>query len=138
MSDTAQTVIWSLGEVEETGKTHEKYFWLVPGKESLADRLDEIIVRLGLQSRLTGLFQMTKPRWFGFWIDSPLSQAQCSLLYDICIELSKKSPRYRDNIREFVEALGIARHSNLPLHVRLSAPGHSDFGFYRPVPRQRD
>jgi Zn ribbon nucleic-acid-binding protein len=108
----------------------------LPGKESLAERLDEVINRLNLQPLLYEAFAVKRPVpgpgswWFAFWMDSPLNLQQCSVLYLLFAELSKKSPLYRDRIAPFLASLQIAGEGTLPLNVSLEPPGHVDFGWY--------
>lgn len=136
MSDTSQAMVWSLG-AEDTEAYQSGYLDLpyLPGKESLAERLEEVITRLDLLSKLYEAFPINRPArswwawWFGFWMDSPLNKQQCSVLRDLFTELSKKSPLYRDHIAPFLIALQLARDTDVFLHVKLGPPGHADFGW---------
>jgi hypothetical protein len=125
MADTLQTVHWSLG----TDGRNSGELWLPEGLESHEKALWESIRRLGLEQRLRSAFQVTRPLWYGLWIDSPLTATQCSLLRDVFRETARLVPRYRRHIEDFARALADSTGTGEPLHVELTPPGHVDFGW---------
>ncbi len=111
------------------------YLGTWPYSGNLHRRLWEIIQQRNLEDRLRSLFPVTRPLWFGFWIHSPLSQRQCEFLFELLIQgVWRLDHPGRSEERHFLNALEAAIRSNLPLHVRFSAPGHTDFGLYREFP----
>jgi hypothetical protein len=125
MADTLQTVHWSLGDDGHRSGD----MWLPQGRRSLEEVLRESIRRLGLEQRMRSAFQVTKPLWYGLWIDSPLTATQCSLLRDVLKEAARLVPSYGEQIEDFTRALADSTEIGEPLHVELAPPGHVDFGW---------
>ncbi|TWU06384.1 formylglycine-generating enzyme family protein [Stieleria varia] len=130
---------------------------LHPHSEQLDELLWETIRLHGLEDRLRVSFKVTNPLWFGFWIDSPLNRQQCEFLLDL---LPRSLPRlwgndesgndveaifdvdqfvfsdfdpadhYGNQFRAFFHALQSSIQWELPLHVKLAPPGHTDLGYY--------
>jgi Zn ribbon nucleic-acid-binding protein len=125
MSDTIQTVRWSLG----TDSHLSGQLWLPEWRESIEDVLWKAIRRLGLEERMRAAFHLTAPLWYGLWIGSPLTAAQCSLLRDVLTEAAQIVPSYREHIDEFTRALAESVETREPLHVELTPPGHVDLGW---------
>jgi hypothetical protein len=89
MSDTIQTVRWTLGaDSRQSGE-----FWLPDWRKPIEDVLWESIRRLGLEERMRTAFHVTVPLWYGLWIGNPLTAAQCSLLHDVLTEAARLVPR---------------------------------------------
>jgi hypothetical protein len=137
MADTCGVMTWTLGEEgNQSYRSGSLDLPYLPGKESLTERIDEIINRLDLLPQLYEAFGVKRPVpspgawWFAFWMDSPLNLQQRSVLYLLFAELSKKSPLYRDRIAPFLASLQIAGEGTLPLTASLGPPGHVDFGWY--------
>ena len=115
----------------------------------------QTVDQAGLREPLESAFQITTPIWYGFWIDSPLSIEQCRVLSQLfyrAVELlrdesselmnhpsldkrfyfsdfdpvASKSAEYE----HFIRALQSSIENQIPLHVHLSPPGHTDCGFY--------
>jgi len=136
---------------------HESLDVMYPHSEELDALLWETIRLRGLEERLRACFRVTKPLWFGFWIDSPLRRTQCELLLDllpyalprlwgkdeakndvepvfdpnqfVCPDFDP-SEYYGKEFSAFFAALRTAINWELPLHVHMAPPGHTDFGFY--------
>jgi hypothetical protein len=125
MSDTFQAVHWSLG-----GVTHPSgHFFLHDWREPREDVLWASIRQLGLERAMRSAFQITKPLWYGLWIDSPLTLTQCSLLRELFAEVARRVPAYAKYIEEFTRALAHSIGSREPMHVGLDPPGHVDMGW---------
>ena len=125
MSDTIQSVRWSL----ETESDTAEHMWLPPGHERPNDLFWESVRRTGIESQLRDAFQVTDPLWYGFWIDSPLSQTQCQILSTLFTDLVSLVPRYRDRLEAFIDALNRSLETAEQLHVELTPPGHVDMGW---------
>ena len=91
-----------------------------PTSEELHRWLEERVDALGIETELSSLFQSTKPRWFGLWIDSPLSSQQRAVFSKLFGALDED-----EEFAHFHKALS----SQLALHVSLSPPGHADLGW---------
>jgi len=103
--------------------------WLPPGRERPNEVIWEAIRRTDLESRLRDAFEFTDPLWYGFWIESPLTQHQCSLLYQLFSNVVANVPRYHDHLSEFIDALKRAGETGGELNVELASPGHVDLGW---------
>jgi Zn ribbon nucleic-acid-binding protein len=103
--------------------------WLPHGGERPNDLLWESIRRTGTESQLRDAFQITDPLWYGFWINSPLSETQCRVLSTLFTDLIAKVPRYRDRLEAFLDALSRSLSTAEQLHVELLSPGHVDMGW---------
>jgi formylglycine-generating enzyme required for sulfatase activity/Zn ribbon nucleic-acid-binding protein len=136
---------------------HQSLDVLHPYSEELESLLWETMRLHGLEGRLRSCFQVTRPLWFGFWIDSPLRREQCELLLEL---LPRALPRlwgkdesgesvepvfdpgqfvfsdfdpsehYGNEFHAFFRALKAAMDWELPLHVSTAPPGHADLGYY--------
>ena len=130
---------------------------MYPSSSSLDELLWKVIERYDLEDQLRDAFQLTDPLWFGFWMDSPLDRKQCRCLLDL---LSKALPQlwekpeddpaaepvfadvsfafsgfnpaktYGREYAAFFKALEVSLQANLPLHVHIPPPGHTDMGCY--------
>lgn len=109
--------------------------------EELQEQLDRLIDRLGLAPKLDAIFPKTSLQWFRFWIHSPIPTEGAALLQQLLEAVYEEDDQtYRSSGRPdygqqadldaFVKALGRSISSNIPLHVSLSPPGHTDFGWY--------
>jgi hypothetical protein len=106
-----------------------------PGSEELDARLVEIISRMRLGSEVATAFPQTKPIWYGLWARSPIPTKSLPLLRTLMSELARvASNRDRDQLNVFVQAIDLSLNRNLNLHVKLGAPGHSDFGYLTTFP----
>src|SRR4051812_8339290 len=121
MSDTIQTVRWSLGGDDQDPRHH-----LWPSFDDAA--LWASIRSTAIESQLRAAFQITDPLWYGFWIDSPLSQAQCRLLSILLTDLRSEISGRQDDVPPFLDALNRSMNSGVHLHVELAPPGHVDMG----------
>lgn len=109
--------------------------------KELEEQLDRLIDRLGLAPKLDAIFPKTRLQWFRFWIHSPIPPEGAALLQQLLEAVYEEDDQsYKSSGRSdygqqadldaFVKALGRSVRSNIPLHVSLSPPGHTDFGWY--------
>jgi hypothetical protein len=84
----------------------------------------------GLADEFSAAFLRTNPLWYGLWVSDPLSTAQLRLLPRILQRVAVGSAE----LKQFLRACGLALEYGLELHVRMSPPGHVDFGFYSVFP----
>ena len=54
-----------------------------PNSQELDEQLWKIVQEHNLETRLRAAFPVTRPLWYGFWIESPLRRLQAELLYDL-------------------------------------------------------
>jgi hypothetical protein len=99
------------------------------GGKSQDDVLWDLIRRTGSEAKLQSAFQVTRPLWNGFWIDSPLNRQQCLFLHELLAKVDEEMPRNRDRLQEFLAALDHAIKTGEPLNVSLAPPGHVDLGW---------
>lgn len=125
MSDTIQMVCWFLGDDER----RQGNLWLPWGIESPEDVLWKAVRRLGLEQRIRSAFQVTRPLWYGLWIQSPLTAGQCLLLRAMFAEAVQLAPNYQKHVEDFQRALSDSIDMGQPLHVELIPPGHVDLGW---------
>src|SRR5579871_5040504 len=125
MSDTIQTVRWNLGKKIDVAER----MWL-PDDVHVRERPNELlwqsIRRTGIESQLRRAFRVTDPLWYGFWIDSPLSDAQCRVLLARFTDVGAAVPQYRDPLKSFLDAIARSIETAEQLHVELTPPGHVD------------
>lgn len=57
-----------------------------PRSPELDARIGEAISATGTEAELAAAFQVTAPRWYGFWISSPINPPACRLLYRVLRE----------------------------------------------------
>ena len=105
-----------------------------PDSSEFDEQLWAIVGRRNLESRLRSEFHVTTPLWYGFWIESPLKRPQVALLYELLGAACGQSARLDRDLVHFVNALGIAVEWELPIHVSIGPPGHTDFGVYTVFP----
>ena len=109
--------------------------------KELQEQLDRLIDRLGLACKLDSIFPQTRLHWFRFWIHSPIPIEGAPLLQQLleavyqedaqAYQSSGRSDRGQQaDLRAFVKSLERSVGSNIPLHVNLTPPGHTDFGWY--------
>jgi len=112
------------------------YLEVWPNSEELEDLLWEVIRNRGLEDRLRNAFQVTKPLWYGFWIESPLRRRHAEVLlelFEAACEHDSDQDRDDGSIH-FIHALKAAINWELPLHVSLAPLGHTDLGWYTVFP----
>ena len=105
-----------------------------PDSSELDERLWQIIRERSLEDRLYSAFLVTTPLWYGFWINSPLQRPQVEVLHEVLTGLCGDSRRIDEDLVPFVKALKVALAWELPLHVSIGPPGHTDFGYYTVFP----
>jgi len=96
----------------------------------LESSIASAIQRQGLEGEMDKAFVRTSPRWYGFWIYSPLGRTQCELLLKVITHVLDPS----DEDRRFWLALKIAAEYGLPLHAAINPHGHTDFGHHTIFP----
>jgi hypothetical protein len=103
--------------------------------------LESVISRLGISAKLDSVFPPAHRHWFRFWIESPIPPEGAALLrqlFEAIYEDEMQKPGASANpdsdkrigLRLFINALYRSLKSNIPLHVNLTPPGHTDFGWY--------
>jgi transposase-like protein len=123
------------------------FFYLSLCSEELQKQLDRLIADLRLASKLNSLFPQTKLHWFRFWIQSPLPPDGVPLLQQLFAAVydeekqerakqrSQSTQSYRcvdphSDLNDFVKALERSRSANIPIHVNVTPPGHTDLGWH--------
>jgi formylglycine-generating enzyme required for sulfatase activity len=101
-----------------------------PDSEELEAELREKIHSKSLEESVARLFASTTPLWYGFWIESPLRRPHCELLLELLEGTDDPNEKRDADVLQFLAALRAAIDWELPLHVEMAPPGHTDFGFY--------
>jgi hypothetical protein len=107
--------------------------------------LDDVINRLGIGARLDSIFPQTRLHWFRFWIHSPIPPEGAALLRQLFQAIRDDDAQkpgtsanpdsgQRVSLGLFIAALDRSLKSNIPLHVHLGPPGHTDFGYCTTFP----
>jgi hypothetical protein len=105
-----------------------------PNSEELETELRDQVRLKALEAEVARLFRRTTPLWYGFWIDSPLRRPQCALLLALLEGTEDPDDERDDELRHFLAALRAAVDWELPLHVAMAPPGHTDLGWYTVFP----
>ncbi len=105
-----------------------------PDSEELENELRETIRLKGLEDDVARLFPSTRPLWYGFWIGSPLRRPHCELLLELLDVPAESADEWDGGQRHFLAALRSAVDWELPLHVEMAPPGHTDLGMYTVFP----
>ncbi len=105
-----------------------------PDSEELEAELREKVRLRGLEAQVARLFARTTPLWYGFWIESPLRRPQCEVLFTLLEGTDDPGETRDEDLRHFLAALRAAVGWELPLHVEMAPPGHTDFGWYTVFP----
>ncbi len=105
------------------------YIYINPELRQLDKQLREIAERQGLVERIHKSFVVTSPLWYGFWIESPLSNSQCQLLRELFKTFHKAAGPFTQEAAGFLRALTVSIDHEIPLHVSLAPPGHIDLGW---------
>jgi hypothetical protein len=101
-----------------------------PDSPELESSLSQVVAASSLDDGVGSAFVPTSPIWYGLWVNSPLSQNQCRLLLKVLSGIELLTSRDRRILPALESALAHA----LPLHVDLTALGHTDFGVYTEFP----
>ena len=92
--------------------------------------LDEVmcflIESLRLRERFERAFLVTKPRWYGLWVNSPLTLDELDILRRIIPDASIR----RRDVRQFQQACALALAHDIRLHVKLPPPGLTHLGMH--------
>jgi hypothetical protein len=94
-----------------------------PADPAVDAALHAVIAAKGLRRRFEAAFPKTKPIGYRLWIASPLGAEQL----DVLAEVLPDGGGSNDPV-VFRRACGLASEHRIPLHVRMSPPGHTDFG----------
>lgn len=116
-----------------------------PDSRETEEQLQRIISRLGLAREMAERFPATTPVWYGLWAVSPVPVASLPLLRLLLGEMLGEDRRdtklqsraHQSQFRDFeklIAAIDIAEAKKLPLHVKLTPLGHTDFGIYTIFP----
>jgi hypothetical protein len=81
-------------------------------------------------------FPVTRPAWYGLWINSPLDEQQAALLLDI-LATANASARFGPEFSTLQAGLQAAVQHNLRLHVTLYPPGRVEGVWWRLAPHCR-
>lgn len=127
MADTGICVVWSL-QNETADHTEQSGFFSLYPDQDLEETLWDAIEEQNLHAQLQAEFQITRPLWYGLWLGSPLSRRQSTVLYKLFSDVAGQSLLYRRELRPFLAALHHASEGRGQLNVRLTPPGHTDFG----------
>jgi hypothetical protein len=73
---------------------------------------------------------VTKPRWYGLWLDSPLSAEQLMVCFLVLTNAPIADERCRAAMRELQTALNAAFNAGYRLHVQLYPGGHVAGGWW--------
>jgi hypothetical protein len=92
------------------------------------EAFEEAAGRSNTQASLLEHFPQTNPRWYGLWIDSPLSPVQCRILLTFFSAAGDRGDSVDWNW-DITVPLRSAASEGIPLYVEASPPGHSDLGF---------
>jgi Zn ribbon nucleic-acid-binding protein len=103
-----------------------------PASPELEARIVEAIERTGAGAEMANAFVETSPRWYGFWINSPISPQSARLLHQVLVAGDIASMA-RDG-EAFVLGLHAAAEHSLPMQVNFHPPGHLDLGIYTAFP----
>jgi hypothetical protein len=137
MADTVSSVKYSLHPFRNVPLT--EHFdqglagWLVmPGGEreqQIENELWQLIKDRGVEPAVRENFHVTSPLWYGFWIDSPLTREQSSILHELLSEIEMSSAWHKKELEQFLRTLKTAVDNDRPLYVKSSPPGHCDIGW---------
>jgi hypothetical protein len=86
------------------------------------EQIERTIDACGLADDYSRLFSTTRPRWFGFWMSSPVTVEQTSFLA-IVFEKLKLDHDSDTCMKSLLAGLCVARDRNLPLHARIYPRG---------------
>jgi len=99
---------------------------VAPGSPELEARIVGAIESAGASAEMANAFVKTLPRWYGLWINSPISPRSARLLHQVFVAGGIASMA-RD-AEAFLLGLQAAGAHGLPMHVRFHPPGHLDLG----------
>lgn len=96
----------------------------LPDDEALVHAaVDSAVSELGLESQLNELFIATSPRWYGFWMQSPLDGVRASLIARILRQAAGAIVNLHPAFADLILGLEAAASHSLPLHVTLYPRG---------------
>ncbi|PQO45206.1 hypothetical protein C5Y93_14675 [Blastopirellula marina] len=101
-----------------------------PHWRSLEEEVWQAIEQCDLEAEVRSAFPITTPLWYGFWIESPLRPHHRDILRKLLSAMDRAAEHPDDLMVRFVQALRKAARENLPMHVSMAPPGHTDFGIY--------
>ena len=86
------------------------------------EQIERTVEACGLADDYSRLFSTTRLRWFGFWMSSPLTVEQISLLGVVFEKLTTDCDTDK-SAKALLAGLGVARDRNLPFHATLYPRG---------------
>lgn len=101
-----------------------------PDDPHLDEAICYAIESLRLRDRFERAFLVTKPRWYGLWVGSPLTLDQLDILRRIVPDASIR----RSDVQQFHRACALAIAHDVPLHVKLPPPGYTHLGMHATLP----
>jgi len=85
--------------------------------------VEETIERLNLRADVTANFVVTKPVWYGLWMQSLMNAPRALLLRSILTQANSGDSEYARAMYQMVLGLNAACEHDLPLHARLYPRG---------------
>ena len=101
-----------------------------PDDPHLDEAICFLIASLGMRERFERAFLVTKPRWYGLWVNSPLKLDQLDILRRIIPDAAIRRP----DVKQFQNACARAIAHDIPLHVKLPPPGLTHLGMHATLP----
>jgi formylglycine-generating enzyme required for sulfatase activity len=105
-----------------------------PDSAQLESELREKASLNGLEADIARLFPPTTLLWYCFWMESPLRRSQCEVIFRLLEGTDDPANKRDDDLRHFLAALRAAIDWELPLHVEMPPPGHTDLGWHTIFP----
>lgn len=100
-------------------------YGLTPVASDVIATLEQAIEQTGTGADADDLFPVTSPRWYGLWINSPLSMPQL----EVVARLAEAA-----GLAELAAGCGTSLSAKLPLHARLYPAGKIEGTWWRLVP----
>jgi hypothetical protein len=105
-------------------------FALPADERVFCERFEAAIEKLNLVDHYSRVFLATRPRWYGFWLQSRLKADQIGLLADL-FETLKVDFDADESVKMLLAGLCVARDRNLSLHATLYPRGTIENNWWR-------
>ena len=122
MADTSPCVSWSIDGGDRG------LIALYGSMSRLLQDVDRMVERLQLEEAFQQHFQTTTPRWFGLWIESPLTAQQCDLLTRLFVEFFTEKQQSQEDVQAILNAFEQGSNGAI-LNVELIPTSHVDLGW---------
>jgi len=96
--------------------------------------IDQSIARAYGTNSLENLCPVTKPCWYGLWLDSPLNAERLFVRYNVLAAATIDDAICHLGVAELLVALNVAFDAGLRLNVRLYPSGHVEGTTWQLVP----